>query len=69
LLAPQKKNVMRLKLKDVLKKKESKMKQKLIISDLFGNLGNFVWLPLTSKCDEIEVERCVEEEESKWDKN
>ncbi len=52
---------MRLKLKDVLKKKESKMRQKLIISDLFGNLGNFVWLPLTSKCDEIEVESCVEE--------
>jgi hypothetical protein len=34
------------------------MGQNIIISDLFGNLGCF---PLTSKFDEIEVERWVEE--------
>jgi hypothetical protein len=42
-------------------RKKVKWYKKLIILDLFGNLGNFVWLPLASKCDEIEVERCVEE--------
>jgi hypothetical protein len=34
------------------------MEQKIIISVVFGNLG---CLPLTSKFDEIEVERWVEE--------
>ncbi len=51
---------MRFKLKDVLKKEESKWDKNLSLGNL-GNLGNLACLPLKSTCDEIQVERCVEE--------
>jgi hypothetical protein len=60
LLAPSKAIVMRFKLKDVLKKEESKWDKNLSLGNL-GNLGNLACLPLKSTCDEIQVERCVEE--------